>query len=93
MIKHTPGPWIELDGCLIGGDGKRVIFSSHLIAIGSVTGYPEARDNAKLALSAPDLLAALQKLVDFNHGDRAQPGSPVDKALKAARAAIEKATK
>jgi hypothetical protein len=47
----------------------------------------------KLALSAPDLLAALQKLVDFNHGDRAQPGSPVDKALKAARAAIEKATK
>lgn len=81
---HTPSPWAWQDGRLIGdldGDGGDVSFA----AIG----------NARLIAAAPDLLAALTKLVanwDANHiPSPLDDLSPPNLSIEAARAAINKA--
>jgi hypothetical protein len=86
---HTPGPWTKFSN------------SPESDAIPSVMAQQQngkglfyvAQCNvdadARLIASAPDLLAALQAIVD-KKGNKWHPTDPL---LQAARAAIEKATK
>lgn len=99
--KHAPGPW---DGSHpfqeAGKDaGYRPIFSKNrgggidLICMVRARGPddPEQEANARLIAAAPEMLEALQRLVEIEDG----PGMAVIgwcDALDAARAAIAKAT-
>ena len=90
MSKHTPGPWVtgNTNPMLFGvqrGNGTE--------PIGFVYGpsFPERSEvgmralaNAKLVAAAPEMLDALQRLIDFSPGTENQ-------ATKQARAAIAKA--
>lgn len=93
MSKPTPGPW------LIEGT---TVYTLHRLAhaecnrwsaqFAAYVGCPreEAEANARLCASAPDLLEALQGLVDMDVAY--QRGPKVEQAVAAARAAIQKAT-
>lgn len=110
QTKHTPGPWKAIpevlfhDGQHIAGRMPKVIREGVFIA--SVSRHdgarikrgrcPEAEANARLIAASPDLLAALERLLQVaSEGtskgralDLLPPGT-IDKA----RAAIAKATK
>ena len=83
MSKHTPGPWFfnfEAGRYVISHQGN---FGPHKAL--AITGgfYPDLEANARLIAAAPELLEALQMLLEFpNTGP----------ATSAARAAIAKAT-
>lgn len=83
-MNHTPGPWIaqpdkdSLGGWAIGVKGK---------AIDEIAVCDER--NARLIAAAPDLLAALQEVVDAADADG---WNQLDATLKKQRAAIAKAT-
>jgi hypothetical protein len=91
MTQHTPGPWKVVDESIVTSD------DNHCIAvIESDGGYevvrPQRRANAKLIAAAPDLLTALEDLTD--RVDLVLYRGYVGSArIKAARAAIAKATK
>ena len=82
MSKHTPGPW------RIGTpppNGEQTIGTQHGLMVAVVTtgsGVP-TKANARLIAAAPELLEALQEIVNAADGDA---------GLKKARAAIAKAT-
>lgn len=84
--RYTPGPWVTADGYgpIEGGTAVQSTHDSNLIC--SCTGYygrDGAQANARLIAAAPELLEALQMLLEFpNTGP----------ATSAARAAIAKAT-
>jgi hypothetical protein len=66
-IKHTPAPWEFLNDFGV----MRIKGSAIEIAQIKITGdgeedFDEAEANAQLIATAPDLLDALQKLVDAN---------------------------
>jgi hypothetical protein len=94
--KHTPGPWGELetessvylDGCGgwqdIGTTKGRVL----AIAVGyACSPRDDAEANARLIASAPELLEALQSIIDS-----LAEGFISETCIDAARAAIRKAT-
>lgn len=87
MSKHTKGPWrvnkTRLGSVWIGGN--EVGDTGFMVEIGSIcTEYgPMSRANADLIAAAPDLLAALKKLLSYGFGD--------DQGGKMARDAIAKA--
>jgi hypothetical protein len=101
MSGHTPGPWqIKYDNadCRSGGQWYSVGPARICFGYGSTKEQEQqALDDARLIASAPDLLAALQTLVDGDAKDREdglrlyQNGSPRDKTWGSARAAIAKA--
>lgn len=83
MSKHTPRPWLAI-GCTITANGLDVA-TAH-----GDTDY-ERNANARLIAAAPELLAALTRLVEIEDG----PGMAVkgwEDAMASARAAISKAT-
>lgn len=84
-MKHTTGPWTTAEGptyCAIRTDG-RVIADMRLVGLH----YNKA--DAALIAAAPDLLEALQRLMDApSHGTH----QAMSRACEAARAAIAKAT-
>ena len=91
--KHTPGPWMPF----VDGDGCFAIFpdADPHISLCSRAPWPqrakESAANARLIAAAPDLLAALNRLVHLTAilpPDMDEPGS----AMADARAAIAKAT-
>lgn len=90
MIKHTPAPWVteqpERKGYVwvSSSDGSRANLATVWRADGN------AMANARLMAAAPDLLEALQSLVDMDVSY--QRGPMVEEAVNKARAAIEKAT-
>lgn len=103
MSRHTPGPWMVtdsggdvnvMDGCSIGiddefgADGGRTYFLATV-----VHGDPdELRANAELVAAAPELLAALKKLLHMPEFDGTPEVSLLRRdAKRAARAAITKA--
>ena len=88
---HTPGPWkaekLNEDTWLIGSNYNRIIGDVWAIDVGT----PAA--NARLIAAAPDLLAALERLVDFFGVASNTGSSPVRtwSEVQAAKAAIAKA--
>ena len=94
-LKHTPGPWkrgIVSDSCSTGGDIAYIWPESNGHTIARVQGG-NITANSLLISAAPDLLAALQRLVDScrdkETGALLRPGSlPVGLAIEA----ITKAT-
>ena len=66
--QHAPGPWLDS-----GHDGKRnVIVESKLGSVAAVWDTGDAmqmRANARLIASAPDLLAALEDLLQERYVD------------------------
>jgi len=85
MSAYTPGPWFTAATSTIGhhyvvdGDGFTICDPS-----------PMGEANARLIANAPDVLEALQNLVDYLGAD---VDNGLDELLTKARAAIEKATK
>lgn len=101
-MKHTPGPWrggtmVDHTPSVYAGD--RRICDVNGVSNGGRTSLstPEGRANKKLIAAAPDLLAALQLLMnEFHQYDHANDeGSLTEKArrhcIKVARAAIKRA--
>jgi hypothetical protein len=95
--KHTPGPWhvkqlmSYVDQFEIRGPRDSGVMVARTIEWGSAAeGDDPSEANARLIAAAPELLEALQEMVDeINSGDEPGHGSPWhDKA----RAAIAKAT-
>lgn len=93
MSAHTPGPWHysrldEWTHSVVTKHGKLLDGSDNCWAIASVNKNrePEHEANARLISAAPDLLSAVRGLLD------ALPSATTHPAIKAARAAIAKAT-
>lgn len=87
--QHTPGPWsVEIDHHNNVPEFIRVYADGEMYDLASVlcdeTGNATA--NARLISAAPDLLAAIEGLLN------ALPSATTHPAIKAARAAIAKAT-
>lgn len=82
--KHTPGPWVESGEFILGADHTTIC---------------QARDedaweaNAQLIAAAPELLAALEGLMEHFIGDRSSRNvvGAAGLACDVARAAIAKA--
>jgi hypothetical protein len=96
MSKHTPGPWRVgnsfMESGVFSADGKTIVALTH----GSARYYrrqeqiAEQDANARLIAAAPDLLEALMGLRLYV--DPMMGGEEVDNAIRAANAAIAKAT-
>lgn len=96
MSAHTPGPWRVAPAWLYCGDDINVdAGTTGYIATCGKLGDETAAANARLICSAPDLLAALSSIVEWNSRNLDGPddaGRGVTKAqLDAASAAIAKA--
>ena len=78
MSKHTPGPWFVEENEMMGRD----IVSGDKLAIVCTQVYSPV--DAAIIAAAPDLLAALQSMLEGNHNQQ--------DVREAARAAIAKAT-
>ncbi len=77
MAEHTPGPWrvlpeecdrpyIRIRGTVLGGRYKVANVLTPIYEWVPLREAEETRANAKLIAAAPDLLEALQRLVDLN---------------------------
>ncbi len=102
MAKHTPGPW----KWWTSNSWKRLMHENTGATIRILElcvcsdGHPDlyvSEANARLIASAPDLLGALEKIVDMNvqycidkYGDASRADSMA--CVEIARAAIAKAT-
>ena len=86
MNKHTPGPWFyetgNTEALIVERDGTTV---AELQTTYQTTAHRSLEANARLIAAAPDLLAALQSLIN----DQRDASLPI---LSQARAAITKAT-
>lgn len=104
--KHTPGPWSvdvnDHQGFIRGsqpivrnceeGDNGMTISGLMVTGCGSyVEGFPQlSHEDARLIAAAPELLAALQSVVEWM--DAPDESGFSDNQLSAARSAIAKAT-
>jgi hypothetical protein len=87
--QHTPGPWFKNCGFLIGSDGSDVVAAGLGLGLGADNGDGIRKANALLIAAAPELLEALQRMLDApSHGTH----EAMRRANEAARAAIAKAT-
>lgn len=101
-MAHTPGPWVWTQGDKPvaieemkrhGYQDNPILVNGNQMIIGCdeywiLDGENDGKDNARLIAAAPELLAALQAMVQ-RYCDDPQLDSPIDEA---ARAAIAKAT-
>jgi hypothetical protein len=96
MADHTPGPWrvVEYawDSTSIYGEGRREPVCTLTLPDRAPEEALEAeqRDNARLIASAPELLAALTPLADWD-GREAPPLAVLRKWASNALLAVEKA--
>jgi hypothetical protein len=95
---HTPAPWkVDAENCgggmnIINEKGNRIAHTAESRTVdGTIIYTDEAKANAKLIASAPDLLDALKGLADLF--DQHVKDADMWMTYKAARAAIERATK
>ena len=102
-LSHTPGPWFVSEPVLSDGAYDRALYIDSVAEPGRLMIFAEcfgradwthkfdSLANARLISAAPELLAALQWIVD--HGDTGEGGRPAYHAMRNhARAAIAKAT-
>ena len=98
MSGHTPGPWSYADdGKSVWGDGGAEVICSIYECDSSQDSsafYGEiTQANARLIESAPELLAALQNLMTWRHGnENVPPGHNGNEPWNWAADAIAKAT-
>jgi hypothetical protein len=89
---HTPGPWRVIPSCRIGnGSAWRDILSDGTEFAPSYIGEALDKDAALIA-AAPDLLTALQSVVDRYAPTASPANDAVATMWKNARAAIARAT-
>jgi len=87
MSKHTPGPWSTTKTF----GGQILVHTEANFVVAIVRGYKHPyKSNARLIAAAPELLDALQLLIDMDVAY--QRGPKVGEAVEYARAAIAKAT-
>lgn len=86
MSKHTPAPW-RIEGRFVLAMKTKSICE---IPMGGIIHGKVDKANACLIAAAPDLLEALQALIDMDVAY--QRGPKVEDAVERARAAIAKAT-
>lgn len=95
--KHTPGPWRfytepQPNGCPIVGNGRGLM----LAMLAHSVNYPDQRDeanaNARLIAAAPELLDALQWLVDLMPDPELDIDTVQREQVIKAKAVIAKAT-
>jgi len=106
MNKHTPGPWyFDEDDRAVGPVANRSIgVCSIMLADGDAARYhfgEQSIANANLIAAAPDLLEALEKMVEYAHQyssrERTQAAAmeidetPISNDVSEARAAIARA--
>lgn len=91
-FKGTPGPWIfdEDAEILIANDEEKAV--AEIVFTGDTTGY-EDTFNIALIMSSPDLLSAIQHLVEVYDSEDGKQWTADSKkaAIAEARAAIDKA--
>jgi len=84
---HTPGPWLRLSGGYIATTTGPDWPSHTVCTVKGNAGTAQERDtadaNAALIAAAPDMLAALQRLVSFAQEDDPEVQAAVDAALAA----------
>jgi len=91
--KHTPGPWyLEEHYLTVQVNDEEVDFHGNPIKF--IIARANDTANARLIAAAPELLEALQTLTKWANvaGCDREEGSILDNNIKAARAAIAKAT-
>ena len=89
MTHHTRGPWIT-DGRIVWADPDRD-GNECIVAISGMANSPKNTADAVLIAAAPELLDALESILNLpveDNGERVIPAGYLD----AARAAIAKAT-
>lgn len=93
MIKHTPGPWtVEHHGGpwhIFGANDERVGTYSTSAPASTAEQWDVSQANARLIAAAPELLAALESIVEDIHPN---VGGTQGVIRKVAAAAIAKAT-
>jgi hypothetical protein len=78
MSKHTPAPWVIDDDnrTYVGIAGEFADGHNYAIiaetATHSLIGVREAIANARLIAAAPDMLEALEKLLEYEPSDRSE---------------------
>jgi len=87
MSAYTPSPWTIDNGAIYGTRG---LIRPFVASVEDDHNDGETAANARLIASAPDMLEALQNLVDYLGAD---VDNGLDELLTKARTAIEKATK
>lgn len=95
MSKHSPAPWTWGNNRtrLVDGMGHCILLNSDLMSdlcIPLVRGTAGAHANARLIEAAPDLLATLQGIIEFD-GLSPLDHDNLQVAFEKARAAIAKA--
>lgn len=90
MSKHTAGPWtfFEVPGGM--GVSAECADVAHCRGFDSKRSVDEERANAVLIAAAPDLLAALQRMVTWGQAQKTADGSGYYSLLQA-REAISRA--
>jgi hypothetical protein len=87
---HTPGPWRIIDGTEVRGADGTIVCNTADYRVPAPAAEEVAVPDAALIAAAPDLLAALQRIV--RAADRMPIDSPLDGIIDEARAAIARAT-
>jgi hypothetical protein len=90
--KHTPGPWTLHPTALhpaVRSVGTPDTGPRRICTVGTMNGHPVDKANARLIAAAPELLEALQNIIDSIDKGHAAILCPL---AAAARAAIAKAT-
>jgi len=91
MTEHTPGPWTTDTTHKNTREGVTVWARDIIIADVLPDQHDNAEANARLIASGPDLLAALQDIIEYSKGGTWSPGDRAN-ALRRGEAAIVKAT-
>ena len=94
-MTHTPGPWLACEpGAYSDFDGHSSVILGDDRRIAVVQGdHEEAVANAHLIAAAPDMLAALEQLLEaFNENANDLNDIPADQAVAMMESAIAKAT-
>lgn len=90
--KHTPGPWsYDSEGYVYGGEQGLIITDPSCSNPDISADQNEA--NARLIAAAPELLTALENVIQFHYGNKGLRGECDHIGwVRVARAAIAKAT-
>lgn len=90
MSAHTPGPWVVAHELRPTDEMVADLENGTYVVVEGRTGLGNFMADARLIAAAPDLLAALQAIVDQEQHD-GQPETHMHDMADIARAAIAKA--